>query len=124
MTVGASSRTNSSTSLRKPWPSAVGWPGSKMPPYTQRPRCSMKAPNSRGWVVPIAKSRWQRTSTLRMGDSGWDFGREHRALQELRIGMLRVVEHGAGVAAFDHAALAHDDDAVADVVRRREIVGN
>src|ERR1700757_5065019 len=95
-----------------------------MPPYTQRPRCSMKAPNSRGWVVPMAKSRWKRTSTLRMEDSGWNFRRQDRALQELRIGMLRVVEHRAGVTAFDHAALAHDDDAVADVVSRRKIVGD
>src|SRR6478672_5844145 len=90
----------------------------------QRPRCSTNEPNSGGWVVPIAKSRWKRTSTSRMGDSGWNFGTEHRALQELRIGVLRIVEHRAGVAAFDHLALAHDDDAVADIVRRRKIVGD
>src|SRR5262245_28670700 len=122
MMVGASSRTSAITSWRNPWASAVGWPGSKMPPYTQRPRCSMKAPNRRGWVVPIAKSRCRRTSTLRMGDSGWNFGRQHRALEELRIGMLRIVEHRARVAAFDYAALAHDHDAVADVVGSRKIV--
>src|ERR1700756_667350 len=84
----------------------------------------MKAPNRRGWVVPVAKSGWKRTSTVRMGNSGWNFRRQDRALQELRIGMLRIVEHRAGSAAFDHAAVAHDDDAVADVIGRREVVGD
>lgn len=31
-------------SLRKPRSSAVGWSGSKMPPYTHRPICSTKLP--------------------------------------------------------------------------------
>ena len=36
--------------------------------------------------------------------------------------MLRIVEHGARVAAFDDLALLHDHDAVADVVGGGEIV--
>ena len=36
--------------------------------------------------------------------------------------MLRVVQHRARIAAFDHLALLHDDDAVADVVGGRKIV--
>src|SRR6516225_6147537 len=90
----------------------------------QRPRCSMNEPNRREWVVPIAKSRCRRTSTLRMADgsSGRDFGRQHRALEELGVGMLRVVEHGTRLAAFDYLAAPHDDDAVADIVGGGEIV--
>jgi len=37
--------------------------------------------------------------------------------------MLRIVEHGARVAAFDDAAMPHDQDAIADVVGGGEIVG-
>src|SRR5215470_7889306 len=97
----------------------------------QRPRCSMKAPNRRGWVVPMAKSRCRRTSTLRMrrhsvtglrvgglepGAGAWRYvRRQDRRLQELRIGMLRVVEHSACVTGLHGAAALHDQDAVADV---------
>ena len=36
--------------------------------------------------------------------------------------MLRIVEHGARVAALDRLAALHDQDAVADVVGGGEIV--
>src|ERR1700693_1337248 len=115
MVVGASSRTRASTSPRKPCASAVGWPGSKMPPYTLRPRCSMKAPNRRRFVAPITLSARSRTVTVRIGfssDSG--IHGQHRTLEQLRIGMLRVVEHGTRGALLHHASIAHDDAAVAD----------
>ena len=50
--------------------------------------------------------------------------REHRCLEALGVGMLRVVQHRAGVAAFDDLAGLHDDDAVADVVGGGEVVGD
>src|SRR4051794_23727296 len=48
MTLTPSSRTSLMTSRRSPLPSASGWSGSKIPPYTQRPMCSTKEPNRRG----------------------------------------------------------------------------
>ena len=38
--------------------------------------------------------------------------------------MFRRIEDGARVAGFHHAAMPHDDDAVADGVGRGEVVGD
>ena len=45
-------------------------------------------------------------------------GRGRRRCSCARIGVLRRGEHGTGLAAFDHHALLHDDEAVADRSRR------
>ena len=45
-------------------------------------------------------------------------------LEQDRIGMLRMDQDLARRAGLDHAALLHDDDAVADVVGGGEVVGD
>src|SRR4051794_21738807 len=54
--VGPSSRTSCRTSRRNPSSSASGWPGSKIPVYTQRPMCSTNEPNRRRSTAPMEKS--------------------------------------------------------------------
>ena len=71
----------------------------------------MKAPNSRGSVVPIAKSRSQADVDVThgkpaSGSGGTSRTEQHGTLEQDRIGMLRIVEHRARIAAFHHLALA------------------
>src|SRR4051812_16627305 len=79
----------------------------------------MKAPNRRWSVVPMTLSARSRTVTVRMVVSS---NREHCALQQLGIWVLRIVQYRAGSTGLHHAAVAHDDDAVADRVCGGEIV--
>src|SRR5260370_21934929 len=60
-----------------------------MPPYTQRPRCSMKPPNRRGSGERIVKSRSSRTWLLRIALVSWPDGKCSAAAQDLHAAFLR-----------------------------------
>lgn len=53
--------------LPQPPSSAVGCPGSKIPPYTHRPRCSTKLPKRRGSVFPTTNAGSRIMTASAMG---------------------------------------------------------
>ena len=60
-----------------------------------------------------AHERLEPQPALRVRD-----GRE----QQLRVGVLRVLQHGVGRALLDDAAAVHDEHLVGDVARARDVV--
>src|SRR6478736_1301071 len=106
MMVTPSSLVSCSTSPRNPCSSAVGCPGSWMPPYMQRPRCSTKAPKTRRSSSSMMKSRSAITRAW-CTDIPCSETLEDLVGAPLHVGQRAIHGFGAGVRCGGF--LAHDE---------------